>query len=79
MPPATTTCQDLADKAWNAQYSSPRDSHAWASEALAEAEQCDDAACEAVAHRTITIAGGTATADDAAPSSTARTTAGRAS
>ena len=52
MPPATT-CQILADKAWNAQYSSPRDSHAWASEALAEAEQCGDAACKALAHLTI--------------------------
>ena len=51
--PAPTTCQALADKAWNAQYSSPRDSHAWASEALAEAEQCGDAACKALAHLTI--------------------------
>lgn len=48
-----TACQDLVDKAWNAQYSSPRDSFAWAREAMAEAERCGDAACKALAHLTI--------------------------
>ncbi|NJD86825.1 MAG: hypothetical protein FIB05_02255, partial [Betaproteobacteria bacterium] len=48
-----TACQDLVAKAWNAQYSSPRDSFAWAQEAMAEAEKCGDAACKALAHLTI--------------------------
>ena len=35
MPPPTA-CQALVEKAWNAQYSSPRDSYAWAQEAMAD-------------------------------------------
>ena len=52
MPPPTA-CQALVEKAWNSQYSSPRDSFAWAQEAMADADKCGDAACKALAHLTI--------------------------
>ena len=43
----------LVDRAWEAQYASPRDSHAWASEALAGAEAAGDAPVRAWAQLTI--------------------------
>jgi diguanylate cyclase (GGDEF)-like protein len=51
MPP--TALKALVDKAWDAQYSSPRDSHDWAREALAAAEAQGDAAVRALAQLTI--------------------------
>jgi diguanylate cyclase (GGDEF)-like protein len=51
--PATSDIRALVDKAWDAQYSSPRDSHAWASEALVAAEEEGDAASRALALLTI--------------------------
>jgi diguanylate cyclase (GGDEF)-like protein len=50
---ATGDIRALADRAWDAQYSSPRDSYAWAREALAAAEEKGDAACRALSHLTI--------------------------
>ena len=43
----------LVDRAWEAQYASPRDSHAWAREALAAAEAGGDAPVRAWAQLTI--------------------------
>ena len=43
----------LVERAWQAQYAAPRDSHAWALEALAAAEAAGDAAVRAWAHLTI--------------------------
>lgn len=45
--------RDLVDRAWEAQYASPRDSHSWAREALAGAEAAGDSAARAWAHLTI--------------------------
>lgn len=43
----------LVDRAWEAQYANPRDSHAWAREALAAAEAKGDATVRAWANLTI--------------------------
>jgi diguanylate cyclase (GGDEF)-like protein len=43
----------LVDRAWEAQYARPRDSHAWAREALASAEARGDASVRAWANLTI--------------------------
>ena len=43
----------LVTRAWEAQYASPRDSHAWAREALAAADAANDAATRALANLTI--------------------------
>ena len=45
--------RDLVSRAWEAQYSSPRDSHAWASEALAAADAAGDRSSRAWANLTI--------------------------
>lgn len=45
--------RDLVTRAWEAQYSSPRDSHAWASEALAAADAAGDCSSRAWANLTI--------------------------
>jgi len=49
----STPYRVLVDRAWDAQYAAPRDSHAWAREALAAAEAAGDAAARAWAHLTI--------------------------
>ncbi len=43
----------LVERAWDAQYAAPRDSHAWAREALAAAEAAGDALARAWANLTI--------------------------
>ncbi len=52
MPPSTEL-RALVDKAWDAQYSNPRDSHAWAREALDGAEATGNAPVRALANLTI--------------------------
>lgn len=51
--PDTREIRALVDRAWDAQYASPRDSHAMAREALAAAEAMDDASVRAWANLTI--------------------------
>lgn len=48
-----TSPRVLVDRAWEAQYAAPRDSHAWAREALEAAAAAGDAAAHAWAHLTI--------------------------
>ncbi len=50
---SSTPHRALVDRAWEAQYAAPRDSHAWAREALVAAEAAGDALTRAWAQLTI--------------------------
>jgi diguanylate cyclase (GGDEF)-like protein len=50
---SSTPHRALVERAWEAQYAAPRDSHAWAREALAAAEAAGDDLVRAWAHLTI--------------------------